>query len=59
MAKKKDLFVFFLKLIVSFSILGYIIFKKAPLSGIGQSMEDASLFWIALSFSLHALIFLG
>lgn len=55
MLKKKDLFIFILKLFISLSIIAFIILKKAPLSDIGDSLKGASLFWICLSFSLHAL----
>lgn len=54
MPKRKNFF-FILKLVFSLSIIAFILVKKTPLSNIGESLKDASLFWICLSFSLHSL----
>jgi len=55
MPKQKKTAVFALKLLFSLSVIAYILIKKTPLADIGKSLEHASLFWIGLSFSLHAL----
>ncbi|MFC2160186.1 YbhN family protein [Acidobacteriota bacterium] len=55
MPKRKNFFIFFLKLVFSLSIIAFILIKKTSIGDIGESMKDASFFWIALSFSLHAL----
>jgi uncharacterized protein (TIRG00374 family) len=54
MAKKRDLFSLLLKIVFSFSIIILIVLKKAPLREIGDSLKEASLWWICLSFSLHS-----
>ena len=54
MAKKRDLFFFLLKIVFSFSLIVLIVLKKAPLREIGDSLKEASLWWICLSFSLHS-----
>lgn len=55
MAKRKDPLLFLLKIFISFSLLIFIIVKKAPLREIGESIKEANLWWICLSFSLHSL----
>lgn len=55
MPKIKESWAFFLKLAVSLAILAYIIFFKAPLQDIWASIRSAKIFWLACSFSLHAL----
>lgn len=54
MAKKRDFFFLLLKIVFSFSIITLIVLKKAPLREIGDSLKEASLWWICLSFSLHS-----
>ena len=54
MAKKRDLFFFLLKIVFSFSLIVLIVLKKASLRDIGDSLKEASLWWICLSFSLHS-----
>lgn len=54
MVKKRDIVLFSLKIAISLSLLVFIILKKAPLSEIGDSLKGANLWWIGLSFSLHA-----
>lgn len=46
---------FFLKLFISVALLLFILFKLAPIREILTAISDASLFWLACSFSLHAL----
>jgi len=55
MPKRKNFFIFVLKFIFSLSIFAFILVKKTPINDIGESLKDASLFWICLSFSLHSL----
>jgi uncharacterized protein (TIRG00374 family) len=55
MPKRKNLIIFFLKFSVSLSIIVLILLRKAPVRDIGESLKGAILFWIVLSFSLHAL----
>jgi len=54
MAKKRDLFFLLLKIVFSFSLIVLIVLKKAPLREIGNSLKEARLWWIGLSFSLHS-----
>jgi len=55
MAKKKDLFVFALKFIFSFSVLAYILIEKTPVKDILRELSGVNFFWLILSFSLHSL----
>lgn len=55
MPKRSNFFIFVLKFIFSLSIITFILIKKTSISDIGESIKGASLFWIALSFSLHSL----
>ena len=55
MAKKKDLLAFTLKFIVSASALAYILISQASLKDIFVTIKEADHFWLAISFSLHAL----
>ena len=55
MPKKKDSLVFGLKLIVSLSLLGFILFWKTSPKAIFRVLSEVDLFWIILSFSLHSL----
>jgi uncharacterized protein (TIRG00374 family) len=53
-AGKKNRF-FLLKLLVSISLLLFILFYLAPLPEILSALRQAKLFWLVFSFSLHAL----
>ena len=55
MPKGKDLRVLALKLIFSFSILAYVLIKEVRIKDIPDALKDIDIFWLALSFSLHAL----
>lgn len=43
------------KILFSLSILAYILFEVTPLREIRQSLLNVNIFWLLLSFSLHAL----
>ena len=51
--KKKALF-FIFKLILSLSLIAYLLTRKAPIPKIIQDLGDADFFWLAVAFSLHA-----
>lgn len=55
MTKKKDSNLFLLKIIISFSLITFLVVKKAPLGEIGELLKKANLWWIFLSFSLHSI----
>lgn len=56
MAKsKKDWLVFAVKFIFSFAIIAYLLLKRTPIKDIGNAISDVDIFWLVLSFSLHAL----
>ena len=55
MPKKKDLRILALKLIFSFSILAFILIKEVRVKDILLALKNIDIFWLALSFSLHAL----
>lgn len=55
MPKGKDLRILALKLIFSFSILAFLLIQKVRISEILQAVENIDFFWLATSFSLHAL----
>jgi uncharacterized protein (TIRG00374 family) len=55
MPQKKDLLILALKLIFSFLILSYILITKVQIKDIPPALANIDLFWLALSFSLHAL----
>jgi uncharacterized protein (TIRG00374 family) len=51
----KDILIFLLKLVVSASILTYLILTQVRIPDILRELRDMDLAWIAASFSLHAL----
>ena len=51
--RKKALF-FIFKLILSLSLIAYLLTRKAPIPKIIQDLGDADFFWLAVAFSLHA-----
>lgn len=55
MGKKKNFLVFALKFIVSFSLIAYILIYRTSIRDILETLGGANLFWIVISFSLHAL----
>jgi uncharacterized protein (TIRG00374 family) len=55
MPKRKGLRISALKLIFSFSILAFILIKNVRIKDIPLVLKDIDIFWLALSFSLHAL----
>lgn len=55
MSRKKNLPSMALKILFSLSILAYILFKVTPLAEIGEALLRVNIFWLVLSFSLHAL----
>lgn len=56
MAKsKKDWLLFAVKFIFSFGIIAYLLLELTPIKDIGSAISDVNIFWLALSFSLHAL----
>ena len=55
MSKKKDILILILKCVVSFSLLGFILFFKIPLKDIKNVIISADIGWILVSFSLHSL----
>ena len=52
---KKDWLVFAVKFVFSFSIIAYLLLKLTPIGEIGTSIRNVDIFWLVLSFSLHAL----
>jgi len=55
MPKRNDLRILALKLIFSFSILAFLLFREVRIKDIPQALENIDIFWLILSFSLHAL----
>ncbi len=55
MPKGKDLRILALKFIFSFSILAFVLTTKVRIKDIPQTLENIDIFWLVLSFSLHAL----
>jgi uncharacterized protein (TIRG00374 family) len=55
MPKRNDLRILALKLIFSFSILAFLLFREVRIRDIPQALENIDIFWLVLSFSLHAL----
>jgi uncharacterized protein (TIRG00374 family) len=51
---KKDR-AFFLKLVISFALLLFILLRLAPVREILAAIREAKIFWLICSFSLHAL----
>lgn len=55
MPKRNDLRILALKLIFSFSILAFLLIRKVQIKDIPRALENIDIFWLVLSFSLHAL----
>ena len=55
MGKRKDLLIFSFKFIISITIIAWLLFFRTSVSDIVKVIKDASLFWLIISFSLHAL----
>ena len=55
MPKGKDLRILALKFVFSFSILVFVLTTKVRIKDIPQTLENIDIFWLVLSFSLHAL----
>ena len=55
MPKRKGLLTIALKLVFSFSIIIYLLLKVVPFQEVLGALKDIHLFWLVLSFSLHAL----
>ncbi len=55
MPRRKGLLTIALKFIFSFSIVIYLLFKVVPIQEVLGALKDIHYFWLALSFSLHAL----
>ena len=55
MPKRKDLRILALKLIFSFSILAFLLIREVRINDIPDALENINIYWLALSFSLHAL----
>ncbi len=55
MPKRKDLRILALKLLVSFSILAFLLIREIRIKDIPQALANIDIFWLVLSFSLHAL----
>ena len=55
MPKKNSLRILALKLIFSFSILAFLLIREVRIKDIPRALENINFFWLALSFSLHAL----
>lgn len=55
MPRRKDLRILALKLIFSFSILAFLLITKVRVRDIPQALENIDIFWLVVSFSLHAL----
>ena len=53
--KGKDAWIFIFKLLFSLAVLLFIVVKLAPLPDILSAIRRANPFWLACSFSLHAL----
>lgn len=55
MPKRKNLRILALKFIFSFSILAFLLIREIRIKDILQALSNIDIFWLALSFSLHAL----
>ncbi len=55
MPKSKGLLTIALKFVFSFSIIVYLLLKVVPVREALDALKDIHFFWLALSFSLHAL----
>jgi len=52
---KRNWFLFAFKFIFSFAIIAYLLLKLTPIKDIGTAIHGVDMFWLAFSFSLHAL----
>lgn len=55
MPKRTDLLIFAFKFIISFSIIGFLLIFKTSIKEILNVIQGANLYWLILSFSLHAI----
>lgn len=55
MAKRKNLVIFALKLVLSFSIIAFLLIYKTSIKDILGVLREVNLFWLIISFSLHSL----
>jgi uncharacterized protein (TIRG00374 family) len=55
MPKRNNLRILALKLIFSFSILAFLFIREVRIKDIPEALANIDIFWLALSFSLHAL----
>jgi uncharacterized protein (TIRG00374 family) len=55
MPKRKDFWILALKLTFSFSILSFLLIREVRIKDIPEALDNIDIFWLALSFSLHAL----
>ena len=55
MPKRKDLWILALKIIFSLSILAFLLIREVRFKDIPDALENIDIFWLVLSFSLHAL----
>ncbi|MFQ6108253.1 MAG: lysylphosphatidylglycerol synthase transmembrane domain-containing protein [Candidatus Aminicenantales bacterium] len=55
MSKKKDFLIFVAKLLFSTSIIVFLLIFKTSVSKISTVIKEANLYWLVLSFSLHAI----
>lgn len=55
MPQKKDLRILALKVLFSFTILAFILTRDVRIKDIPQAIANIDFFWLAMSFSLHAL----
>jgi len=55
MSRRKRFLSSIVKFIISISIIAYLLIKRISLADIGQAVQNAKVFWLVLSFSLHAL----
>ncbi len=55
MDKARNFLLFALKFIVSFGLIAYILIYRTSIKDILKALGGANLFWILISFSLHAL----
>lgn len=55
MPKKKDLLILAFKFIFSFSIIGFLLIFKTSIKEILNILKGANVYWLILSFSLHAI----
>ena len=54
MPKRKDLRILALKLTFSLSILAFLLIREVRIKDIPDALENIDIFWLTLSFSLHA-----